>query len=185
MTTCVSLASTGQAQELLDMNTKVSLMLIPRIEKLVTDPSIIQALREQNEKHQSLTHKKILKLDNEWRKQMHARRRPMVDAILSKPVSLMLSEYKKQQNGTFTDIFVFDRFGLNVAQSNPTTDYWQGDETKFLDSFGVGSGAVSIGPLEYDDSTQTYQIQVSLTIDDPETLKPIGAITFGVDVDAF
>jgi hypothetical protein len=63
-----------------------------------------------------------------------------------------------------------------------TTDYWQGDEAKWQETFGDGSGATHISEVEFDDSTGAYQTQVSLPLRDPETGELIGAITFGINV---
>jgi hypothetical protein len=85
--------------------------------------------------------------------------------------------------GLFTEIFVTDSVGLNVAASDVTSDYWQGDEAKFTESFGAGPGAVHLGEIEFDESTQMYQSQVSVPVLDPESGAPIGAATFGVNVE--
>lgn len=182
---CVLSAGPASASGELEFNTKISLMLVPKIDGLVSDPAVIEALRRQNVAHASLTEKQILKLDRDWRNQRRRHRQPLIAQLLGNDVSRMLREYKQLQGGQITEIFIMDRYGLNVALSDVTTDYWQGDESKFQDSFGLGSGAVAVGALEYDDSTQIYQIQVSLTIDDPDTREPIGAITIGIDVDRF
>ena len=75
-----------------------------------------------------------------------------------------------------------DALGLNVAASAATSDYWQGDEAKWQETFGNGSGEIHISEVEFDDSTGSYQSQVSLPIRDPDTNELIGAITFGVNV---
>jgi hypothetical protein len=75
-----------------------------------------------------------------------------------------------------------DAKGLNVAQSTVTSDYWQGDEDKFSMSFGAGADAIHLGEIEQDESTQAFQSQVSITIVDPQTGAPIGAVTAGVDL---
>ena len=74
-----------------------------------------------------------------------------------------------------------DAQGLNVAASGLTSDYWQGDEAKFTETYGKGAGAVHFGEVEFDESSQTYQAQISVTVTDPATGQPIGAITVGVD----
>jgi hypothetical protein len=88
---------------------------------------------------------------------------------------------QEESGGRFTEIFATDAKGLNVAQSTITSDYWQGDEDKFTKSFGAGADAVFLGEVEQDESTQTFQSQVSVTIVD-ESGAPIGSITFGVDL---
>jgi hypothetical protein len=63
-----------------------------------------------------------------------------------------------------------------------TSDYWQGDEAKFQKSFANGSGAVFVDEVEFDDSSQAYLVQISVPVLDNGTA--IGAITFGIDVEA-
>jgi hypothetical protein len=89
----------------------------------------------------------------------------------------------KIQNGSpyFAEIFVMDNQGANVAMTDKTSDYWQGDEAKFKKSFNGGSGAVFVDDVEFDDSTQAYLVQVSVPVKDGERV--IGAITFGIDID--
>ena len=76
-----------------------------------------------------------------------------------------------------------DGRGLNVAASDATSDYWQGDEEKFTETYGKGAGGILVGDIEYDESTQTYQGQVSLAIADPETGAVIGAVTVGLNAE--
>ena len=76
-----------------------------------------------------------------------------------------------------------DNKGLNVGQSDVTSDYWQGDEAKWKKTFLVGPNAVFIDKVEEDESTQQFQSQVSLSIVDPATNIVIGAITIGIDVE--
>ena len=77
-----------------------------------------------------------------------------------------------------------DNRGLNVATAGLTSDYWQGDEAKFTETFGKGAGAMQIGEVEFDESSQTYSVQVSLTIVDAKTATPIGAMTIALNAEA-
>ncbi len=74
-----------------------------------------------------------------------------------------------------------DNQGTNVAMTDKTSDYWQGDEAKFQKSFNGGNGAVFVDEVEFDDSSQAYLVQVSVPVKDGDTV--IGAIPFGIDVD--
>ena len=58
----------------------------------------------------------------------------------------------------------------------------QGDEAKWLKSFGAG--LVFIEAAARDESTQLMQSQASLPIRDPKSGEIIGAITVGVNMDA-
>jgi hypothetical protein len=99
------------------------------------------------------------------------------------PLSAYLRELKKQHEMVITEMFVMDAKGLNVGQSDITSDYWQGDEAKWQKSFGAGAGAVFVDDVDWDESTQRFQTQISTTISDPVTQEVIGAITIAVDAD--
>ena len=76
-----------------------------------------------------------------------------------------------------------DARGLNVAASGVTSDYWQGDEAKFRETFGKGPRAMHISEVEFDESSQTFQSQLSVPIVDPVTQEPLGAITVGLNAE--
>jgi hypothetical protein len=124
---------------------------------------------------------KVDQLDSQWRAEVGGAAKPLIDATLSSEASKWLAQMQEESGGLLTEIFVMDAKGLNVAQSTVTSDYWQGDEDKFTASFGAGATAVHLGEIEQDESTQTFQSQVSITITDAAGA-PIGAITAGVDL---
>ena len=76
-----------------------------------------------------------------------------------------------------------DAVGLNVGQSDMTSDFWQGDEEKWQRTCLGAPDAVFIDEVEEDESTQQFQSQVSMAVADPESGTVIGCITVGIDVD--
>jgi hypothetical protein len=145
---------------------------------------LIDAIRAQNARNIWVDAAEIDKLDKSWRAQVGQGSAPMIAEVAATPASARLVAIRKEAGGMFTEIFVMDDKGLTVALSDATSDYWQGDEAKWQQTYLVGAGAVHISEVELDDSTQACQGQVSLTVVDPDTKAPIGAITFGVNVDA-
>lgn len=83
-----------------------------------------------------------------------------------------------------TEVCIMDNKGLNVAVSDVTSDYMQGDEAKWQTTYGAGAGEIFIDEVEFDDSSETFQCQVSATVVDPDSGKAIGAVTFGINVEA-
>ncbi len=144
---------------------------------------LLQAIKSQNEKHAGLSQSEIDTLDQTWRAEADASDQPMIDDLLSRSTSEYLRDMQMQTDGIVTEVFLMDNLGLNVAQSDATSDYWQGDEAKFQETFGVGSGTIHIGEIELDESSGAYQIQVSMTISDPADGSPIGAATFGLTME--
>ena len=78
-----------------------------------------------------------------------------------------------------TEAIVMDDQGLNVAVYPETSDYWQGDEAKWQETFLKGLDAIHLGKIEEDASTGKYQIQISHSVKDPESGVAIGAVTVG------
>jgi hypothetical protein len=144
--------------------------------KVGTDPVIVKAVQEENAKGKTLD--QIKAKDKEWL---------AFAGIADYMKALMDSECGKNIAGIqksapyYAEIFVMDNQGANVAMTDKTSDYWQGDEAKFQKSFNGGSGAVFVDKVKFDDSTQAYLVQVSVPVKDGNTV--IGAITFGIDVD--
>ncbi|MEQ8589503.1 MAG: hypothetical protein RIB70_07060 [Roseitalea porphyridii] len=149
----------------------------------VDDPVIIDAVRDQNAKHANLTPAEINRLDLNWRAQVTTSDRPMVDEVLGRDISRFLARKQDASRGLITEIFVMDNKGLNVGQSTITSDYWQGDEAKWQQTFNVGPGVVFVDGGDVDESTRARQSQASITISDPATGEVIGAITVGIDLD--
>jgi hypothetical protein len=144
--------------------------------KLGTDPVIVKAVNEENAKGKTLA--QIQEKDNEWIE---------TSGIADFMKAIMESECGRHLRGiqekipSCAEIFVMDNQGANVAMTDKTSDYWQGDEAKFTESYKGGAGAVHISDVEFDDSAQAYLVQVSVPVKDGE--KVIGAITIGIDVD--
>ena len=147
-----------------------------------SDPVIIAAIKAQNKKSEGLDVAAIEALDQDWRAQVGQAEAPLIASVAEVEASSFLVEKRDAAEGLITEIFIMDKVGLNVAMSDTTSDYWQGDESKFQETFGAGADAVHFSEVELDESTQTYQSQVSFTVVDPENGAPIGAVTIGVDV---
>ncbi len=148
----------------------------------LSDPIIIETLKARNAANAGLGMPEIHAMDIEWRNEINKPSHPLIDSVLATPLSGFLKEKEDEAAGAITEVFVMDARGLNVGQSGLTSDYWQGDEEKFVKSFKVGATAMFVDAARKDESTQMLQSQVSITIVD-ENNKPIGAITIGVNLD--
>ncbi|MCX7559761.1 hypothetical protein OS190_09295 [Sulfitobacter sp. F26204] len=153
--------------------------------KWINNIQIVHAINAQNRQTRDLSETEIITRDAAWRAEIGQAASPFVDRVLNTPLSMFLRERLEHSNGRITEVIVMDHKGLNVAVSNVTSDYWQGDETKFQETFSKGSGAVFIDDIRLDESTQRYQGQVSFSVTDPDTGRVVGAITVGLDASAF
>ena len=161
---------------------RVPASYVEQVRAWTQEPTTLITLRAWNDKHAELTQADIDRLDQDWRKQTEGEQQPLIAQILGAPLSSMLLRHQADSGGKLIEAFVMSTRGLNVGQSAVTSDYWQGDEAKFQESFGRGADAVHFGAVEVKDTGRRAQ-QVSLTITDPKTGQPIGAITAEFDLD--
>lgn len=147
------------------------------------NPIVVAAINAQNAKNAAIGQADIDKMDKTWRAEVKAGGGPMSKTVLTNALSAYLKKVKGDAGGLFTEIFVMDNKGLNVGQSDTTSDYWQGDEAKWQKTYSVGPKAVHIGKVKTDESSQTLQSQLSMSITDPANGKVIGAVTVGVNVE--
>jgi hypothetical protein len=147
-----------------------------RLSALGSDPIIVAAVKAENAKGKTLA--QIKERDAEWQKTagVDAGMKALMDNECAKRLQKLQAELSY-----LGETFVMDNQGANVAMTDKTSDYWQGDEPKFTESFAAGKGAVHTSDVKFDDSSQSYLVQVSVPVRDGGTV--IGAITFGVDVD--
>lgn len=166
-----------------DVNTQLMELAESELASWLQNQDLLMAVTEQNARNSGLSQDDIDALDQTWRAEISASSSPLIDDVLDRPASEYLRERKEETNGLITEVFIMDNLGLNVAQSDLTSDYWQGDEAKFQDTYGKGVGSIHISEVELDESTGTYQSQVSMVVTNQATGEAIGAITFGVNVD--
>lgn len=153
------------------------------VDPLLTDPELIAAIRAQNAVTAGYDDAKIAELDALWQSEIGAAEIPTISAVWDTPVSDHLRAQLAGSAGLIHEILVMDARGLNVAVSGVTSDYWQGDEAKYLETYARGPGALHVGAVEFDESSQVYMQQLSLSIADPESGAVIGALTVGLDAE--
>jgi hypothetical protein len=101
--------------------------------------------------------------------------------MLVTPLSTELKTVEKSKP-YFIETILTDNQGANVAITDLTSDYWQGDEPKFVKAFADGNGADYIARPKKDDSTGQVISQVSVPVMDGGVA--IGTLTMGVNLKA-
>tara|TARA_A100000164_G_C21842175_1_gene740643 strand:- start:166 stop:774 length:609 start_codon:yes stop_codon:yes gene_type:complete len=151
--------------------------VIQEITDFINTDIVRLSLKNQNIKYNSLSQADIDALDKKWRGETKSDEKPLISAVLSNPLSSYLTRIQAHSIGLYSEMFVMDKNGLNVGQSNVSSDFWQGDEAKFQKTFGKGKGAVFIDEPEYDDKLGIWRVQVNLAISNADNSAVIGAVT--------
>ncbi|SDF27315.1 hypothetical protein [Thalassobaculum litoreum] len=166
-----------------DFASQITDVLSKQVRPWLSDPTVIEAVKAQNAETAGLSEAEIDALDKQWRAEAEAGSGPLIDKVLAGKLSAFLKKKKAASDGLYSEVFVMDAKGLNVGQSDVTSDYMQGDEDKWQKTYPVGPDAVFIDEVEFDDSSGQFQSQVNATIADPATGQAIGAITIGINVE--
>ena len=144
---------------------------------LCTNPVFVATVREQNSR--GLTLDDIKKADEAW---INAEEElPIHGELMGNKCADELRKVASA-NPAIAEAFVMDNQGANVGLNGLTSDYWQGDEAKWQNSYKEGQGGVDVGQNKLDRSSNQTMQQVSLPIVD-ENGQVIGAVTYGLAID--
>ena len=152
-------------------------ILAPRIEGLkflTKNGMLLESIRAQNRKGMTLD--EIKKIDEEWK----AGSSPLIQELQENKAGNFLKNIIVQQSDVYSEVFLTDAQGANVAAYPATSDYWQGDEAKFTKSYADGKGEVFIGGVEFDESTKANAVQISVPM--IYNSEAIGVMVIGVKV---
>jgi cation transport regulator ChaB len=144
---------------------------------VVSQKPLLSAIVSQNQRNADLSQQEIDALDTQWRTELKAKEQPLIHEMLNRELSAYLKQIQENSGGVITEIIVMDAYGLNVAQSALSSDYWQGDEDKWQVPFV--RKRIHISALEFDESTNMIQTQISVPVRDSQN-KIVGVATFGV-----
>ncbi|PTL80680.1 hypothetical protein DAT35_27365 [Vitiosangium sp. GDMCC 1.1324] len=150
--------------------------LMPELRRLASEPALVREVKRQNAQRVPLD--SIQKLDEEWRATPSLT--PFKRKVLGSESARSLSRYRDRMGRVVAEAFVMDNQGALVGATRRTSDYWQGDEPKWRRSFNGGRGAELREKPFFDESTQSYVVQVSLPVKDGARV--IGALTVSISL---
>ena len=145
------------------------------VQHMALNPVVVRAVRQQNAS--GLSSEEITRRDKSWRASKELT--PFKLSLQTSSAGRFLKG-QVQRSTSFNEAFLTDNQGANVAAYPATSDYWQGDEDKWTNSFNDGEGRIYIGPLERDESTNTVAAQVSAPVLDRG--KTIGVLVVGITI---
>jgi hypothetical protein len=135
------------------------------------DPTIVAAVKEQNGRGP------MAGMDNpRWK--VTRRSDPAVKALQASAAGRFLKTRLDAAGGTFSEAFLNASRGEKVAFVEKTTSYIHVGQAKFDVPFG--SGKSWQGKPEFDESSQTYAVQISVPV--LAEGKPAGVLVVGVNL---
>jgi hypothetical protein len=141
---------------------------VRELENYVASPSMWgAAIREANSKYSSKSAETIsgymTTMDERWRKVPAEGR--LVGRYVDTLLGLRLRKFIETK-GDIAEIFFTDRYGGLVVASEKTEDFYQADEVWWQKTFNAGKGGLFIGDMEFDSSSGTWSITISVPVYD-------------------
>ncbi len=151
-----------------------------------TSPDLILALKDSNQRFDSMSLKEsyIAEMDKEWvsapKTEITGFMRDLIDSPLSGNLRELINFYeKKYKYQVLGEIFVTNKYGVNIAQSGKTTDYNQADEEWWQIAKKNG---LYVRDVELDESSGIYSTDFALRINDENGVF-LGAVKVTLNID--
>ncbi len=152
-----------------------------KLKTITNDPVIVAEVKAANDKNKNLTLANITALDETWLASKTVT--PTIEAYLKNKTALYLLDFQKT-NPHFKEIFIADGYGLNVGQTNKTSDFYQADEAWWVNIMTGSVDKIIHGKIEFDQSAQTEAISIYVPIIDPVSQKVMGVLKGVLDLSA-
>jgi ABC-type amino acid transport substrate-binding protein len=126
----------------------------------------------------------IKDLDKQWQEERNNEAdfdQTLIAKVFESEVSRLASELKFNHIEIISEVIITDAQGLNIGISDIPSDYWQGDEDKFLHTVGRNSNDFFIDQVAYDPSSASFLSQVSYAIYSGDEI--IGMVTLGLNIE--
>ena len=150
--------------------------LMPELRRLASEPAVVREVKRQNARRVPLD--TLQQRDEAWRASPALT--PFKRQVLGSPCARALGRHQERLGRVMAEAFIMDNQGALVGATRRTSDYWQGDEPKWLESFNGGRGGELREKPFFDESSQSYVVQVSLPVKDGARV--IGALTVSLSL---
>jgi hypothetical protein len=141
---------------------------LARAQAVARDPDVLRAVLDSNTRKESLAD--VQRKDALWTAQ---KTYPLRKQVIGRPCSLKIRRLLGD-DAAIVEAFAMDDRGALVCSTVETSDYWQGDEMKWVRTFQQGREAFVDEPA-LDASTGVYAVQISVPM--VEGANRVGAVT--------
>ena len=145
---------------------------LPTLYRHAQQADIIAALQQAGKLPFSL--QRTLQKDKNWHKDTALQRR-----IAENALSHQFKKIVNDTNNTTSEILLIDRYGRLVAAYPTPSDYYQGDEAKFIRP--ASDKNYFVDRADWDESSGSVAIQIAMPVFDQQQF--IGVLVKGVEVD--
>ncbi|MDH3611301.1 MAG: ATP-binding protein [Nitrosopumilus sp.] len=161
-----------RSQGILNEIDKNIFLRIIESEEFSKDPRLKTSIQISNEKYDKIkdVEKYIDEQDSKWTSVSFEEKNSLVENLIDHENSKILKSkinFYEQKFGdlVFAEIFTTNKYGVNVAQSDVTSDFKQSDEEWWQVAKNEG---IHLNDVNFDESAGVYSIDISVRIDDDD-----------------
>lgn len=158
--------STKMARDTVDRIDRIIYRRIERIQPYSTYAPLRAALIGSNREFEKLDTPReyIDRLDKEWTSAPEEEITPFMEELINSELSEGFRFYEQRyEQEVFGKIFVTNKYGVNIAQTGKTFNYYQADEEWWQKAREEG---LYVEDINYDESAGVYAIDICVRIDD-------------------
>ena len=128
---------------------------IAQLKVIAEQPAIQMSI--QTNSQDLLDIQDMIKIDQQWKVNPN-----LPNELLDPSVQQLFIEYLSQPHTMFVELILMGKQGQTLAGAPHTTDYWQGDEAKFIETLKREN--VYVNSLDWDESSRTISAQISIPV---------------------
>ncbi len=180
---CLNTSQKALQESIGDSSVKLAVATIDTIDRQIyhaleefqiysTDLILQEYIADSNRKFNELPNieRYIDEKEAEWLATPEKTNTSLFAELLNNPLSEELREKvdfhrKKHAKEYFTEVFVTNRYGANIASTQRISDYRQNDEEWWQKAYAEG---LYVGDVDFDDSSGVYSIPIAIKISDKE-----------------
>lgn len=144
---------------------------LEQISRFIKIPLIQSELVSSNESFDNIKNVEsyIMDIDEMWISTPTNETSSFMDDLINNSLSDLLRDvfiYSTKglfEHEDYSEVFVTNKYGANVAQTGRTSDYYQADERWWKDAY---ENKFSIGEFEYDESAERWSVPIGVFISD-------------------
>jgi len=144
-----------------------------KLHREMDNPVYVELLQTAGAEEKKMDPKVIQRLDEEWLQE--SPNDVLAQTLLHSACSEQLRAFQSS-HPEFAEIFITDGQGRNVCLTNKTSDYYQADESWWVQTHTSNDPYGLHSPIEYDESSSTESISLYLPVLDPSTGNKLGIL---------
>lgn len=128
---------------------------ITQLKAIAKQPAVQMSIQAHSQ--EKIDIQSMIEIDRQWQANPN-----LPNKMLDPSVQQLFNEYIQQPHAMFVELILMAKQGQTLAGAPITSDYWQGDEAKFLEVLKREN--IFVSSLDWDESSRSISAQISIPV---------------------